>query len=166
MQANSTVPIRPNAAAEILDAGRVLAAVLVDVAADRARGVAIDEALTPIVARLGRIEAILERLAGAAPSDSPKATAAIAVEAAELPALLSVEAVAKLLSVSVRTVRRMYAGHALPEPVRLKATYTRRRRHDTTGNDGELPRPGRGKLRWQRDTILNWVQAGMPNPAT
>ena len=55
-------------------------------------------------------------------------------------ALLTAEAVGKLLSVSTRSVWRLAASHRLPAPVVV----------------------GRRK-RWRRAELLDWIEAGLPS---
>ncbi len=57
----------------------------------------------------------------------------------EAPALLSADEVARLLTCSVRTVRRLADAGRMPRPVRL----------------GRL-------VRWRREGIEQWVRAGCP----
>lgn len=55
------------------------------------------------------------------------------------PELLTVDAVAALLSVSTRTVRRMADSGQMPRPVRLASL-----------------------IRWRRDDVEQWLAAGCP----
>ncbi|MGL5097556.1 MAG: helix-turn-helix transcriptional regulator [Planctomycetia bacterium] len=58
-----------------------------------------------------------------------------------LPRLVDAVAVAALLSVSTKTVRRMVDGGRIPPPTRV----------------GRL-------LRWRRTEVLAWIDAGCPAP--
>jgi len=55
----------------------------------------------------------------------------------ERPALLSVDGVARLLSVSVRTVWKLTSTGELPSPIKL---------------------PGTRVVRWRRSEVLEWVE--------
>jgi predicted DNA-binding transcriptional regulator AlpA len=55
------------------------------------------------------------------------------------PLLLTVEEVAALLTISVRSVWRMQSAHKIPKPVRLA-----------------------GSVRWRLSEIQDWVDAGCP----
>jgi len=58
---------------------------------------------------------------------------------ATAPLLLDIDEVARLLSVSRTSVKRMRSERAMPEPVRV-----------------------RGGLRWRRVDIEEWIDAGCP----
>lgn len=55
------------------------------------------------------------------------------------PLLISAKALAELLSVSIRTIRRLCQQNKLPSPVRI----------------GRSPR-------WSLDVILRWIEEGCP----
>jgi predicted DNA-binding transcriptional regulator AlpA len=55
------------------------------------------------------------------------------------PILLTVEKLAELLSISVRSVWRLQSAHRIPEPMRLA-----------------------GSVRWRLSDIQKWVDAGCP----
>lgn len=64
-------------------------------------------------------------------------------DAAEVkPLLIPVEAVAKLLGVSIRSVWRLRSSRKIIEPVRIG-----------------------GVVRWKLDEVNRWVEEGCPEPA-
>jgi len=58
----------------------------------------------------------------------------------ELPALLTVKAVARLLACCPRHVSRLSEAGLMPQPVRLGAL-----------------------VRWQRDVVMTWINQGCPS---
>ena len=69
----------------------------------------------------------------------PVSHTADAVRCDASPQLLTVDAVAALLAVSTRTVRRMADSGAMPRPVRLSSL-----------------------IRWRRDDVDQWLADGCP----
>lgn len=105
--------------------------------------------------RLARVESALAELArsGGRPQAPPDAP---------LPLLLSVDDVARLMSVSGRQLRRMQAQGRLPTALRLAPAP--RRSAPQAGDESDQRKPGKGKIRWRRELILAWIAAGTPEP--
>ncbi|HVC93578.1 MAG TPA: helix-turn-helix domain-containing protein [Pirellulales bacterium] len=152
MQSNSTadvgpaaVPIGPQVdqAAEILHAGRVLASVLVHVAAaadaEPAAPAAPDPRLDLITERLDRLVALMESLV-----DEMKGTreAAARIAPPREDRRLTLAEVAELLRKNYRTITRMRSAGKLPDSVKIGREHT-----------------------YSADEIDAWLAAGTPDNA-